>query len=534
MPKSNFVVDLVNAFNLNNYFSDNVYTNFTVEGEKIVGLFAKDTDVTGYLRGIREEIIKQQYLGREVVAGEYYNLNCFPFVLGASPREKKSNVRKGVVEVKLADSKNREVIRNLKIHLVNEFRRAVTLKLIARLVVEVRITKEEGHEWVRGAVRIGAFDESNFLKKDYLYCIAFDGEYFEREGYDSETFELFKEMYIQEFNSRLKECGLKKSDFYEDKDGMLYIKDVDKEVVKRVAKYVKGQIALSFEAPGEECSKVENFKSVFSSLIFEHTGKRIDAYGYDTFTDKREIEDGNDFVLIPLVKGDNGQLESLKPSDRYKINAKYKNLVSDIKGKTSKPHITHCETSVYAISNKGIAQLLPEIMQSPIAYNERTGHFEFAADLGPSSRVDMESPRHVSSVSSPVPLPHHQGQETGGTRIAVPGVVDDTKNNPDLSMSRQNPDEGYYSMQNSSQSIYKSTASITLKSKDDKNKSGDSGVVLVDDQGQDFSSTDSKSELSRSESNLSSASTSSSINDAQVYQPFSRSSSKRGSNRSTM
>lgn len=307
------------------------------------------------------------------------------------------------------------------------------MKVIALLKKEVGITEKKGHEWVRRTVRIGAFDESNSLKKDYLYCIAFNGGYFEREGYDSETFEVFKEMYIQEFNSRLRACGLKNSDFYHYKDDMLYIKkDINDTVVRSIAEYVKKEAAFDFRTPGEEDSKVENLKDIFSSLIFKHTGKSVDAYGYDIFTDKKEIEDGNNFVLIPLVKTRNGQLESLKCRDMYEINAKYKNLVSNIREKTADPDVTNCENPVYAISNKGIAQLLPEIMQSPITYNGRTGHFEFATDLGPSSRIDSESPRHASSVSYPVPLPQ---PGTEGAVVAVPAA--DAKNNPGPSMSGQ-------------------------------------------------------------------------------------------------
>ncbi|MDR2609510.1 MAG: hypothetical protein LBC06_02860 [Rickettsiales bacterium] len=445
------IKELVNAFNLNNCFSDNVYTNFTVEGKKVVGLFTDDINVTKYLRGIREEIIKQQYLGREVVAGKYYNLNCFPFILNTNPSREESDI-KGIVKVKLADSTNKEVIRNLKIHLVNEFRRAVTLKLIARLVVKIGITKEEGHEWVGGAVRIGAFDESNLLKKDYLYCIAFDGEYFEREGYDSETFELFKGMYIQEFNSRLRACGLKNSDFYDYKDDMLYIKDVnDKKVVERVAKYVREQVAFIFETPGKEDSKVENFKAVFSNLISEQTGKSINGYDYDVFTDAKEIENGNNFVLIPLTQVYGGQFESLKHKDAYRINAVYDKFVCDIRGKTARSDVTGCKNPVYAFSNGKITEMLSKVMEFPITYNERFGHFEFAADLGPSSSV--ESPRH-GSMAFPVLL-----LQTG-TGVAVPGVVD-TKNNPGPSMSGQSsnllsepgPLQSVDIMENSSESL---------------------------------------------------------------------------------
>ncbi|CCF78245.1 hypothetical protein wOo_06340 [Wolbachia endosymbiont of Onchocerca ochengi] len=397
----NSIKELVNVFNLNNYFCDRINTNLTVEGKKIVGSFAHGTNVAEYLHRIGKEIIKQQYLDREVVAGRYYNLNCFPFVLSANTNKK--YLDENVIAVELADSTNKEVIRNLKIHLVNELDRAVTLKLIARLVVKTGITEEEGHEWVRGTVKIGAFYGPNPLKKHYLYCIAFDGEYFEREGYDSETLELFKKMYIQELNLRLRECSLESFDFYHYKDDMLYIKNVSDKVVENVVKYVKGRIALSFKTPGEKYSKIENLKGILGGLISKWAGKFIDGYDYDIFTDEKEREGGNYFALIPLIKRHDGQLEPLNGDDVYEINAAVcKTLMSDIRGKTTRLSVTNCKSPVHAISNKKIAQVLPEIMQSPIAYNERTGYFEFTADFG-SPKSDLEvittSQYHGESVS---------------------------------------------------------------------------------------------------------------------------------------
>lgn len=426
------IKELVNVFNLNNYFSERINTNFTVEGRKIVGLFADDTDVAEYLHRIGEEIIKQQYSSREV-AGRYYNLNYFPFVLGANPNKKKSNI-KGVMEVKLADSANREVIHNLKIHLVNEFRRAVILKLIARLQKAVGITEEKAHEWIGETFRIGAIGKSS----SYLCCIAFSDEYLKRR-YDSETFELLKGEYIKEFNSRLRECGLKSSDFYDNKGDMLYIKNVSDKVVKSIAEYVKGRIALDFETPGEECSKVENFKDVFSSLIFKHTEKFVDAYGDDIFVDEGEIGSGNSFVLIPLTKTYDGQLESLKHKDAYKINAVYnKKLVSDIRGKTAKPHVTNCQNPVYAISNKGIAQLLPKIMESAITYNKENKRFEFAVDPGNFRRRDsIRGSQFSSTVTSPFNSPIHA--EPSGLRTPPEQTGDRFKGDRDSGIGDSPP-----------------------------------------------------------------------------------------------
>ncbi|WP_265026414.1 hypothetical protein [Wolbachia endosymbiont (group A) of Bibio marci] len=388
------IKELVNAFNLNNYFSDKINTNFTVESKKIVGLFASNTDTKEYLRGIGEEIIKRQYLGGSEVARKYYNLNYFPFVNSWKEKYIDENVKK----VKLTDSTNNEVICNLKVHFANEFKRAVEAKVVACLQKEVGITEEEAYEWINETVGTGAIGRPD------LYCIAFSNEYLERE-YDLETFEFFKQAYIKEFNSRLENCGLKSSDFYKYKDDMLYVKNVSDKVIKSVTEYVKKEVAFDFRTPGTEDSKVENFKDVLGDFIFKWTGKSINAYEYDIFTDKKTIEKGNNFVLIPLTKRYSGQLESLKHKDAYKVNIIHKDFVSDIRGMTAKPDVASCENPVYAISNKGIALLFPEIMESPISYNQINGRFEFAVDLENFKR--RGSSQFSSTVTSPFNSPTH-------------------------------------------------------------------------------------------------------------------------------
>ncbi|WP_341812192.1 hypothetical protein [Wolbachia endosymbiont (group A) of Conops quadrifasciatus] len=95
------------------------------------------------------------------------------------------------MKVKLADSTNNEVIRNLKVHFANEFEKAVISKVVARLQKEVGRTKEEAYEWIRGTVQTGA------IGSPYLYCIAFSNEYLEKRYYPR-IFELFKSFYIQD------------------------------------------------------------------------------------------------------------------------------------------------------------------------------------------------------------------------------------------------------------------------------------------------------------------------------------------------
>ncbi|WP_353283783.1 hypothetical protein [Wolbachia endosymbiont (group A) of Lypha dubia] len=402
----NSTKELVNAFNLNNYGIDKVNTNFTVEGKKIVGLFASGTNTKEYLREIGEEIIKQHY-GTKEVASRYYNLNCFPFVLGANPD--KEDLGNGIVKVKLADSMDPAVIHNLEIHFANEFKSFVGVKVAARLQEEVKITKKEAYEWIRGTVQTGA------IGSPYLYCIAFNNEYLEKR-YFPRIFELFKSLYISEFNSRLENCGLKSSDFYDNKDGMLYIKNVSDKVIKSVTGYVKGRVALDFRTPGSVEFKVENCKNVLSELILEATGKFVDGYDYDDFTDEKKIKNGHSFALIPFIE-ENGQLKSLSFNDAGKINRVFNkeipngfinsNFISDIRGKTANLQFADCKEPVYAFSNKQIALLLPIIMQSPIAYNQINGRFEFAVDLENFKR--RGSSRSSSTVNSPLNSPTHAG-----------------------------------------------------------------------------------------------------------------------------
>ncbi|WOE62197.1 hypothetical protein R0F62_03280 [Wolbachia endosymbiont of Drosophila aff. chauvacae BK-2020] len=394
----NATKELVNAFNLNNYGIDKVNTNFIVRGKKIVGLFASGTNTKEYLRRIGEEIIKQHYSDGTELASEYYNLNYFPFVLDANPD--KEGLDNGIVKVKLADSTDNGVIRNLKVHFANEFEGAVRSKVAALLQALVGITKEQAYEWVNGIVGTGA------IGSPYLYCIAFSNEYLEKR-YNSRIFELLKSLYISEFNSRLEACGLKSSDFYEYKDGMLYIKNVSDKVVRSVTGYVKGRVALDFRTPGSVESKVENCKNVLSELILKATGKFVDGYDYDDFTNKNKIKNGHSFALIPFIE-ENGQLKSLSSRSASKINGGIFNgfdCISDIRGKTANPQFANCKEPVYAFSNKQIAQLLPKIMGSPIAYNQINGRFEFAVDLGNFKR--RSSSRSSSTVTSPLNPPTH-------------------------------------------------------------------------------------------------------------------------------
>lgn len=392
MPTKIFVTELVNAFNLNNYFSDNIYTNFTVQdgakrkNDKIVSLFGCDANVKKYLKGVREEIIRRHY-GNEEAADGFYNLNCFPFVFNVGFNKKGEFISENMKVVELANLMDDGVIHNLKLHFANQFQQFVGTRTIDYLEKMAEMTEEEALKCVGRSVQLERTDRSS----PYLYCVSFGDRYFKEKGNQnpSKLLGMFKDIYVKAFNSRLEECGFNNSSiFYEQRDNKLYIKDItDINVIKYIVRYVKERIALDFKTSGDVDSKVKNCKDAISGLIFEITGKFIEGYEYDVFTNKDKIKSGHSFVLIPLVEVD-GQMVPLSEEDAYKVKKKFYEILGDvvfsnIKGETKDElgQISSSQGQVYAFSNKQIALLLPIIMQSPIAYNQRNGCFEFAVDL---------------------------------------------------------------------------------------------------------------------------------------------------------
>ncbi|WP_265022120.1 hypothetical protein [Wolbachia endosymbiont (group A) of Icerya purchasi] len=417
MPTKVFVTELVNAFNLNNYFSDNIYTNFTVQGgtkgknDKIVSSFGRDGDIKKYLKEVREEIIRQHYSNEEA-AGGFYNLNCLPFVFDVDFNKKGKFINQNVKVVELANLTDSKVIHNLKLHFANEFQERVEAGVTGELKA-MGMTKDEALKCVRKSVQLERVGKPS----PYLYCISFGDGYFKEIGHPnpSRFLELFRNVYVAKFNLRLERCGLNDSSiFYEQRDNKLYIKDItDINVIKDIVRYVKERIALDFKTPGDVDSKVENCKDAINDLIFKITGKFIEGCEYDVFTNKDKIKSGHSFALIPLVEV-NGQVVPLSGEDAYKIKKKFYEILGDvvfsnIKGETKDElgQISSSEGPVYAFSNKQIALLLPIIMQSPIAYNQINGRFEFAVDLENFKR--RGSSRSSSTVASPFNSPTHAG-----------------------------------------------------------------------------------------------------------------------------
>ena len=113
----------------------------------------------------KEEIIKQHY-STEEVAGKY-NLNYFPFV--SSDKRKKHTGKN--LELELAGSKNREVIRNLKIYFTQELLVNVEAEVAANLKGRRLKMVEEAHRCIEVSVQLGK-------GAPYLYYISFSDKSF--------------------------------------------------------------------------------------------------------------------------------------------------------------------------------------------------------------------------------------------------------------------------------------------------------------------------------------------------------------------
>ncbi len=287
------------------------------------------------------------------------------------------------------------------------------------------------------------------------------------------------------------------------------------KVVRSVTEYVKGRVALDFRTPGSVEFKVENCKNVLSELILKATGKFVDGYDYDDFTNKNKIKNGHSFALIPFIE-ENGQLKSLSSRDASKINGGIFNgfhCISDIRGKTANPQFANCKEPVYAFSNKQIAQLLPKIMGSPIAYNQINGRFEFAVDLENFKR--RSSSRSSSTVTSPLNSPTHEERprtpleqtgarffESRGDRDS--GLDDSPPQLKDSGSSSGGPSSGLTELSSPTQEFLKRSRGEGLESplrQGSEREEGKGGLFqLVPGEIDSSQSTDDQSQLSLSRS----------------------------------
>jgi hypothetical protein len=382
--------ELVNIFNLNNYYADNINTNFTVEGGKVVVLLERDVDVKRYIEGVKKEIMAR-HGGSEGVTGIFFDLKSFPF--RADERQcvysENGRVKKLVIDV---DSK---VLFNFKLHFAMEFQRVIELEVIKNLEERGIMTEEDSRAYMIESVQPKSIEENS----TYLYYISIDNE-------------RFKNIFVTTYESRLSKFGFDSSVLFTSNSHGLYIKDINNvELVKALAKDATARIALRYDSSGDENSKVKNAKDLLKDKIFNLTkvngenGVIIDGFDCDVFTDKNERDGGNGFALVPFIKV-NGELEALSTEDVTRINEAFRkrgigNILSDVNGKTENTQFADIQEPVYGISNTQLAPLIPELMKYPIIHNKVGNYFDYALNF--SDFLDQElhsSSRPSSSMDS--------------------------------------------------------------------------------------------------------------------------------------
>ncbi|WP_250296208.1 hypothetical protein [Wolbachia endosymbiont of Oedothorax gibbosus] len=230
---------LLDMFNFNNYI-DEIHTNFTLENGKIVGFL--NVDKGEYLQKVRNDIIKK-HCGTEEEARKVYDFGQLPFVF---PPDSNYEEDEGVTDIAY---NVRGAVFNLKIHLIQEFKRGVEDEVIKKLEKEMKMKKEEVRKCIRKSVHL----EKVSNPTSYLCDISFSNEYFQNQselseelGIDVETlFKEFKNIYVEEFKSRLKKCNLDVSLVSHD-GNMLHIKNaIDIEFVKKVKKCARKEVPVN-------------------------------------------------------------------------------------------------------------------------------------------------------------------------------------------------------------------------------------------------------------------------------------------------
>lgn len=395
-----FIRALVNACNSNMHHSDVINTNFAVKGKQIVLSVEGNFDLDKYIQDVNVEVVERS------IAGKFFNTKFFP--LSTNGVECVYNEDGTVREFRFNITP--EVVHNLKLYFASSFQKSIGDEIQVKFIKAPDKLRGIIIEFLR-CIKVGRMGGGI----NDLYSIELN----DVESADAQMNKTLKDIYVEMFSTHLKKCGLKPSDFFQlvDSDlkplnflqlvdNRLYIKHVtDIGVVNNVTKYITGCIAGSVIAVDNNSSKAKNIRDVIRSRIFkctttdEEKGVLIHGYDNDFFVDEskvmgeNKVKDGSIAALIPLVKvNDQSKPEPLSTEEADRINKAFRkegfgNILIDIRGQTKTTQPTDSEEPVseeplYGIPNMKFALLIPELRQSPIAYNEASKCFEYAVNLG--------------------------------------------------------------------------------------------------------------------------------------------------------
>ncbi|QTP62240.1 hypothetical protein HUB92_05255 [Wolbachia endosymbiont of Wiebesia pumilae] len=330
MPNIETVRALINAFNVHNYFSNTVKTNFKLqsEGKKnyIVVSFDKSMDTyqcRRYLDSIKRKIIREFYGIEESNDAEIldtakliFDVNSFPFDI--NDRDWSWDKQHGFKFVTPVD---KGVIFNLKSHLASSLKKDV----------------------LEGMPTCSIFTNA-FDKKKYLWCGEFDNE---------ELSQQFKSKFLSRMRERYK--NVPKSPLKVEGNDV-YIKDVfdDARFIDSVTRYKAWLTGMDLGVGNDVDHSVKSFKNMIIRSTYSVTKVMVDGFILAPPLNGRVVS-----ILTPITQNGKG-IKLLTKEEVRAINRAFNHAVlDDISGRTqaklsvngssgiygidfSNPYISHC------------------------------------------------------------------------------------------------------------------------------------------------------------------------------------------------
>ncbi|WP_341813342.1 hypothetical protein [Wolbachia endosymbiont (group B) of Germaria angustata] len=298
MPnKSEINRELVKAFNSILRFSDDVFTNCTVDGtfsskeNHIVILFDKNMTINQrkeYLKSVKEKVI-ERFCPDESILDDNFYTKFFPFNFDQG---KWAEDNKFLVPIR------KEVVSNLKFLLANEIARFAT-DLIKEQEKEDKKSElgcedlsDDIEEEIENHVDYNIIDKV-FNKGSYLY----GAECVDRN---------LQRSFVNLLSSRIKgyENGPKKTkDFLQEKGNYVYLKKSifdNPKLVKDIVKHIVSLTCRCFDTPNTE-DKIHKILKFTVVDLFRKANIQVDFMVRSSYLGSNE-----DSVLIPIVSGSNG------------------------------------------------------------------------------------------------------------------------------------------------------------------------------------------------------------------------------------
>ncbi|WP_265017758.1 hypothetical protein [Wolbachia endosymbiont (group A) of Andrena dorsata] len=394
MPNRETVSALVSAFNVHNYFSNTVKTNFKLQSkgkeDYIVVSFDKSMGTyqcRRYLDSIKRKIIREFYgieKGNKAeildTAKLIFDVNSFPFENYKDVESFPLKNYKGdwfvdkQGSIKFVTPVDDGVIFNLKSHLASS------------LAKDIREDMQISSTTVP------------FNKGKYLCCSKFDNK---------ELSQQFKNKFLSRMRERYKNVPKKPLEV-NDKDNSVYIKDVfdNARFIDSVTRYKAWLTGMDLGVGNDVDHSVKSFKNMIIRSTYSVTKVMIDGFILAPPLGRKDAS-----VLVPVILDDKGA-RLLTHEEALKLNYTFNNVVlGDLNSKTQAKLSVNGSSEVYGIdfSNPYISHcVITKIIKNSVINKDHELSIDpelrfRALSRSPStelSNMELESPTCSQSVAS--------------------------------------------------------------------------------------------------------------------------------------